>query len=351
MRRRLFGRQAEAADVSDGCPDLAEGATPQAAISEAPAMSRRDFGLGVALAAPAVLGAGVLDRHPGGPRLGAGGNAVVTGDTVGIHGSGGRFGVLGTSEGAGNYGVYGYADGPGSSALGGGATAPGAHGAHLGVTGAGSVAVHGEAAGEHSVAVAGVSHAGGSAGVHGVAYGEESAGVLADASPALGTAHALWSEGRAHVNGALTHSSSGFKIDHPLRPATHFLSHSVVESNERKTVYDGIATLDAQGRAVVELPEWFEALNTDLRYQLTALGSPSPDLHVAMEVRRNRFEIAGGGAGRRVSWMVTGVRRDAAASDDQLEVEAEKRGSQTGGYLRPELYGGDRSLRPGQRPG
>jgi hypothetical protein len=351
MRRRFFGRHNKALDVVPEIPVPEQGAPSAPAPGDRPAISRRDFGRGIAIAAPAVLAGGVLDRHVGERRLGAGSDAVVTGESVGIHGSGGRFGVLGTSEGAGNYGVYGYADGTGSSALGGGAAAPGAYGAHLGVTGAGSVAVHGEAAGEGSTAVNGVSHAGRSAGVHGVAYGDESAGVLADASPALGASHALWAEGSSHVNGALTHSSAGFKIDHPIRPATHYLSHSVVESNERKTVYDGLVTLDGRGRAVVELPEWFEALNNDFRYQLTALGAPSPELHVAEEVRENRFEIAGGVAGGRVSWLITGVRKDAAASAEVLEIEPQKSDAQVGAYLRPELHGGQRSLRPGPRLG
>jgi hypothetical protein len=36
-------------------------------------------------------------------------------------------------------------------------------------------------------------------------------------------------------------------------------------------------TTDANGEAVVELPEWFEALNRDFRYQLTPIGGAGPD--------------------------------------------------------------------------
>lgn len=36
-----------------------------------------------------------------------------------------------------------------------------------------------------------------------------------------------------------------------------------------KNIYDGVVTTDAQGRATVQLPDWFEALNTEFRYQLT----------------------------------------------------------------------------------
>jgi hypothetical protein len=43
-----------------------------------------------------------------------------------------------------------------------------------------------------------------------------------------------------------------------------------------KNLYDGVATLDGKGRAVVRLPNWFEALNAEFRYQLTAIGRPAP---------------------------------------------------------------------------
>ena len=36
-----------------------------------------------------------------------------------------------------------------------------------------------------------------------------------------------------------------------------------------KNVYDGLVTLDSNGEAIVELPEFFESLNRDVRYQVT----------------------------------------------------------------------------------
>ncbi len=41
-------------------------------------------------------------------------------------------------------------------------------------------------------------------------------------------------------------------------------------------VYNGNTLLDINGESVVELPDWFEALNMDYRYQLTAIGAPGP---------------------------------------------------------------------------
>jgi hypothetical protein len=316
----------------------------------APVMSRRDFTRSVALGAPAVAAGAALDHHLLGhtPPESADhdGGALVTGDAIALHGAGGQVGVLGTADGAGAFGVYGYAARPGSAAIGGGTDTPASYGAHLGVAGPGSVAVHGEAVADHSIAVRGVALGDTSVAVHGAAYGNESAGVLAEASAATDTAHALWAEGRSHVNGPLSHSSAGFKLDHPLRPGTHYLAHSVVESSEMKNIYDGVTTLDADGRAVIELPEWFEALNSDFRYQLTAIGAAAPELHVAAELRGNRFAIAGGRAGLRVSWMVTGIRRDATALADPLRVETAKSDEHTGAFLRPELHAGERSIRP-----
>jgi hypothetical protein len=98
-------------------------------------------------------------------------------------------------------------------------------------------------------------------------------------------------------------------------------------------VYNGNATLDADGRAVVALPEWFEALNRDFRYQLTPIGAPGPNLHVAKEIAGNRFEIAGGAPGARVSWQVTGVRQDPWAQAHRIEVESEKSLAERGTYL------------------
>ena len=37
-------------------------------------------------------------------------------------------------------------------------------------------------------------------------------------------------------------------------------------------IYNGNVITDANGEAVVALPEWFEALNRDFRYQLTVIG-------------------------------------------------------------------------------
>ena len=104
-------------------------------------------------------------------------------------------------------------------------------------------------------------------------------------------------------------------------------------------VYNGNATLDKQGKAWVELPGWFEALNRDFRYQLTPIGGPGPDLYIAQEVQNNRFQIAGGSAGLRVSWQVTGIRQDADANAHRIPVEERKPADERGLYLHPTELG------------
>jgi len=104
-------------------------------------------------------------------------------------------------------------------------------------------------------------------------------------------------------------------------------------------IYNGVTRLDAKGEAWVSLPEWFEALNSDFRYQLTAIGAPQPNLYIASEISVNRFKIAGGKQGMKVSWQVTGIRQDAWANAHRIPVEEDKPAAQRGYYLHPELFG------------
>ena len=145
-------------------------------------------------------------------------------------------------------------------------------------------------------------------------------GVLGIGHPKLG-AWAGRFVGNVHVDGILFKSASLFSIDHPLDPKRKVLNHACVESPEYKTFYDGSATLDRRGRATVKLPRWFDALNHDLRYQLTAIGAAAPELHIAREAEAGSFAIAGGPPGIRVCWQVTGVRRDAWAKAHPMQVE------------------------------
>ena len=104
-------------------------------------------------------------------------------------------------------------------------------------------------------------------------------------------------------------------------------------------IYNGNVLLNERGEATVELPAWFDALNKEFRYQLTAIGAPGPHLHVAQEVVGNSFRIGGGVGGMKVSWQITGVRQDAFANAQRIPVEEDKPEKDRGSYLHPEAFG------------
>lgn len=153
------------------------------------------------------------------------------------------------------------------------------------------------------------------------------------------TVFSVDASGNGFFAGNLSKGSGSFKIDHPLDPANKYLEHSFVESPDMMNIYNGVVWLDDKGEALVKLPDYFEALNSDFRYQLTAIGAPGPNLYVAEEVSGNHFRIAGGKPGAKVSWQVTGVRQDAYAKAHRINVEEEKPAQERGHYLHPELFG------------
>ena len=144
--------------------------------------------------------------------------------------------------------------------------------------------------------------------------------------------------GPVTVTGFLTKSGGGFQIDHPLDPEHKLLNHSFVESPDMKNVYDGVVVLDQLGEATIALPEWFETLNRDFRYQLTCIGAFAP-VYVAEKIAGSRFRIAGGRTGLEVSWQVTGTRKDPWAEANRPAVEQDKPAAEQGTYLHPEAYG------------
>jgi hypothetical protein len=175
--------------------------------------------------------------------------------------------------------------------------------------------------------------------------------------------------GKVRITGNLEKAGGSFKIDHPLDPANKYLCHSFVESPDMKNVYDGVVVLDDKGEAEIKLPDWFNTLNKDFRYQLTAIGAPGPNLYIAEEIldtittstkhgshhdndgyddsgdnnnnnnNRSRFKIAGGTSAMKVSWQVTGIRKDPWASAHRIQVEEDKQDKERGYYIHPDLYG------------
>lgn len=163
-----------------------------------------------------------------------------------------------------------------------------------------------------------------------------------------------------------------FRIDHPSDPENKYLLHYSTESPEVINFYRGNVTLDASGAAIVELPPYFAAINTTPSYQLTAIGSAMPNLHVSDEISEAAleagaqvapgealppcwFRIAGGVPGGKVSWRVEAERNDLRMRLHGAPVEREKTGPERGKYQHPEYYGQPAELgmdyrAPAQRP-
>jgi hypothetical protein len=277
-------------------------------------------GFGVLGFAPSGSGLtyGVFGQNHSNSGRGVGGLSVSsTGFAYGVYGEArsvqgaGVFGVVTAQTGI-NQGVYGQA----SSVNG-----RGVYGHALATTGL-NYGVQGRTESVSGVGVSGWAAAttGANYGVYGVSSSPEGFGVYA--------------QGDMGASGL-----KSFRIDHPLRPETHYLLHYCTEAPEPLNAYSGVTTLDARGEAWVELPDYFEAINRDPRYTLTPIGAPMPNLHVAVEIQGNRFKIAGGAPGKRVSWRVEAVRNDPYVQRRGFQAEREKPREHQGKYLHPELYG------------
>ena len=173
-------------------------------------------------------------------------------------------------------------------------------------------------------------------GIRGIANPTGSYGVYGQSTNGWG----VFSNGRFAATG-----TKSFVIDHPLAPGERVLVHYSTEAPEPINTYSGTVSLDAAGHAIVTLPRYFDAINTDCRYQLTAIGAAAPDLHVAAKVHNNQFAIAGGPAGLEVSWMIMARRSDAFVQRHGAPIEVDKAPGERGLYLSPELYGQPESAR------
>jgi hypothetical protein len=148
-------------------------------------------------------------------------------------------------------------------------------------------------------------------------------------------AYGVYANGNMGASGTKT-----FNIDHPKDPKNKFLRHFSMESNEVLNVYRGTTAFDANGNAMIELPDYFNDINKNISYQLTPVGAYMP-LFVKEKVNsENKFEVSGGDPGKEVSWAVYAERNDLYLKKhpEQRAVEIEKRASEKGKYLIPSLY-------------
>jgi len=174
-------------------------------------------------------------------------------------------------------------------------------------------------------------------------YGWGSAGSTTTRYGVYGTATGATTNYAGYFNGTLyattgTFGTKPFMIDHPLDPTNKFLRHSSIESNDMMNMYNGNITTDANGYATVQMPDYFEALNENFKYQLTVIGTFAQAI-VKEEISNNRFVIQTNQPNVKVSWQVTGVRHDAVAKKYPVVVEELKPEGQKGKYLEPEAFG------------
>jgi hypothetical protein len=290
----------------------------------------------------------------------------VRGDSV--TGSGNSDGVLGVSTDPSGNGVRGEADGgiyaygvwgyttSGVGVAGNGVASGGNFTGNTGVVGSsilagasgvgvlglgstGNIGVEGQASNGGTSSFGGyfTSSAAGGNGL----YAEDSVGTSAYGIWGVSsTGNAGQFTGNVSISGDLwVNGAKHFKIDHPLDPANYYLVHACVESDQQINIYKGHVILDGAGRADIQLPSYFQALNTDAEYHLTPIGAPAPSLYVAKKVENNHFAIAGGTPGQEISWQVMGVRQDAYTLAHPMVVEQAKVGDERGRYTHPELFG------------
>ncbi len=140
-------------------------------------------------------------------------------------------------------------------------------------------------------------------------------------------AFAGYFDGNIEATGTVFGSAKDFKIDHLPDPANKYLVHTSVESSEMMNIYSGNVVTDELGLATVTLPDWFQAENTDFRYQLTvppAVDSPRQSSRKRLPTtssRLERLECEG-------SWQITAVRQDNHAKAHPVIVEQEKPASE-----------------------
>ncbi len=331
-------------------------------------ISSSGYAVGVSGSIAGSNGAGVQGSASAAGAVGVGGtNNATSGYAIGVQGntaSNSGAGVQGNSSQAGTFGVYGFNSATSGYAVGvsGGtaSTSGAAVQGYSGVPGVFGVAGLNGATTGYAIGTEGSSSSPNGVGVWGVTmncsngscllvpgtagqFQAASTGVILQGlagtpggSPGTSTqvfrvdgggnglyAGNLQVGGNLNVSGTISKAGGSFRIDHPLDPENKYLYHSFVESPDMKNIYDGVVTLDGKGEAVVMLPDWFEALNQDFRYQLTCVGGYAP-VYIASEVAGNQFRIAGGRTGLKVSWQVTGIRHDAYANAHRIPLEQDK---------------------------
>lgn len=270
-------------------------------------------------------------------------NSSTAANSVGVQGvssagSGATYGVIGQTSSSAGRGVLGQAT----------ATAGDARG------------VYGTSASTSGLGVVGWASAtsGATVGTYGESNSPAGYGIYGIATSSSGTNYGVFGTTNSSINGWGVYAigrlgasgTKAFRIDHPLDPANKYLMHYAAEGPEPKNIYDGTARTDAQGRAWVRLPDYFEKINKEPRYQLTVVddsaGPGFVQVKIARKIRDNRFLIMTSAPYVEVNWEVKATRDDLWMQRYGAPVEVEKSEAEKGRYQHPELYGlpADRGL-------
>jgi hypothetical protein len=189
------------------------------------------------------------------------------------------------------------------------------------------------------------SHAGSGWGV----YGDAPSGVGVYGHTVSGLAGEF--AGNVLITGNLNVTGTkNFRIDDPLDPANKYLVHAAVESDEVLNIYSGNITTDSSGLATVQLPAYFDKINTDFRYQLTIVGTRGWNARVSQEIEDNQFTIQTDQPNVQVSWQVTAQRNDPYMRAHPFQAEQAKTGAEQGKYVTPQAYGQPASASIEKRP-
>lgn len=238
---------------------------------------------------------------------------ISTGGTnaiTGVANGDGAFGIAGYVNASNSAGVYGH-----SSAIG----SVGVHGQHTGTGYGGKFASGATGALFQAPTIGGYGH-----GTYGLT-GETTAG------------------GGSGVHAVGNISATGtkpFRIDHPFDPTNKYLMHYASESPFPQNFYNGNVTTDGRGYGWVDLPDYFDEINTNLKYQLTVMddGEEFVLVKVTKKVENGRFQIRTSKPNVEVSWRIDADRNDRYVKAYRPADVVEKPVTERGTYQQPELY-------------
>jgi hypothetical protein len=125
------------------------------------------------------------------------------------------------------------------------------------------------------------------------------------------------------VGGTLSKAAGSFRIDHPLKPDTHYLQHSFVESPEMLNIYTGEGEI-VDGLCEIQMPDWFIALNGDNNFTYQLTPKHQNNLYVAEEMNKKGKVTFAGTKDGKFYYLITAVRHDKYALENPIEIEIKK---------------------------